>query len=144
MQPDPVGTGAAGPLAISQLTRMQKIKKMRSLGMASGVFSLLSAVILILTLFKPDVMYAGALAVAAICSLLVAIYQGFNSYLGRDIFEPPATRSLGDDAQPDHRIYTPPASVLNRALYDTADLSIPTVTEGTTRTLEPVERQRLK
>ena len=79
----------------------------------------------------------------SICSLLVAIYQAVNSYFGRDIFEPPTTRSLSYDAQPDDRIYMPPGSVLNRALYDPADLSIPTVTDGTTRTLEPVERHGL-
>jgi len=134
MQPDPVGSGAS----------TQKIKKMRSLGMASGALSLVSALIIVWTLFQPDVMYAVILAIAAFCSLLVAIYQAFNFYLGRDIVEPRTTRALGDDPQPDDRIYTRPASVLNQATHDTADLSIQTVTEHTTRTLEPVERERLK
>lgn len=54
-------------------------------------------------------------------------------------------RAAGDNTsslnrQPD-RLYERPAAVLDQVPSDTADLSVPTVAEHTTRTLEPVDRE---
>jgi hypothetical protein len=144
IKPDPVSGGAVGPVAIGTGHHKQKFKKTQTAGVASGAFSLVSAVIILWTLSRPDVQYGRILAIAALCSLLVAAYQAFNFYLGRDIFDLPATRAHSDDGQPDDQIYTPPMSVLEPASFNTADLSISSVTEHTKRTLEPIEQQRGK
>lgn len=143
-QPDPA---AAGAIAVRQMTRMQKIRKMKTLGVASGAFSLVAAAILIWTIFQPDVMYRPILTIAAICSLLIAISQAINFFLGREIFEPPSSRAQtplltkeGWLSEAKTGWFSPPGL----APQDTTDLSVPSVTEGTTRTLQPVERQRVE
>lgn len=117
--------------------------KIRIAGVTSGALALVSALILIWALMQPDTRYEAILTIAALCSLLVAAWQAYNVYLGYKISEPRPAPAR-DDGQPDYRINTPLVSALEQASFNTADLPISSITEHTTRTLEPVERRQPK
>lgn len=137
------GTMQPGPTAVAGPNASREIKKTRIASVTIGAFSLVSAVILIWTLLQPDARYEGRLAVAAAFSLLVAAYQAYTLYLGLNISEA-RSAPVRDDARPDDLIYSQPRPAIGQASFQTADLPISSVTEHTTRTLEPVERQRPK
>ncbi len=132
--------GSLQPYPMRAVDELQRTKSERTAGAAIGAISLVSAVMLIWTLRQPDARYEWILAVAMVSSLLVAAYHAYNLYLGYNAPRPNSAPDR-DDAKSADTIYTPPISALDQGSFDTADLPISSVTEHTTRTLEPVERQ---
>ena len=140
MQPDL--SAVLGPKLIGRMTRAQQIARMRILGVVSGGLSAVAAFIIILSIIleggRPDTF---PLMVAGLMCVLVTIYQAINFYLGRKIFRPPTAEPTLEPATAPEPMYHP-TDVLQMPPAKTSDFAVPTVTEDTTRRLDPTERGR--
>ena len=126
------------------MTRAQQIARMRILGVVSGGLTAVAAFIIILSIIleggRPDTF---RLMVAGLMCVLVTVYQAINFYLGRKIFRPPtANPTLEPAAAPSAESVYHPTDVLQMPPAKTSDFAVPTVTEDTTRRLDPTERGR--
>lgn len=137
VQPDQ-STGI-GPRRLSRMTRPQKIARMRLLGVISGAMSLVSAIIIVTILAQAPGAYRFEMSIAALLSVLVTIYQVIMFSLGRKIFNP-QIEAAHTTAPPVLNERT--TNVLDLPPADTAEFAVPSVTEETTRHLDPVERKR--
>jgi hypothetical protein len=122
-----------------KLTREQKIGKMRVLEAVSAGLSLTSAAIIISILAGGDMKI---LFLAAFCCILVAVYQVVNFYLGYKL-QPRADQSRAENADEIKRIAEKRINALNAG--ETTDfVNGASVTENTTKNLEPIPREKNK
>jgi len=126
----------ARPGLFRKKTRDQKIQQMRSLEAVSAGLSLTAAAIII------GIISTGRntqmLPLAALCCLLVAVYQGVNFYLGYKLQHRIDQSRASKTSEPDI-----PAEITVPELHSAAArLSDPhSVVDNTTELLEPIPRR---
>ena len=123
-----------------KLSREQKINKMRVLQVVSAGLSVTSAAIILSVLAGGDVKI---LFLAALCSIVVAAYQIVNLYLGYKVHQRTDQRRTDNAESRAATIAEKPLNTLNAA--DTTDfVNVSSVTENTTKNLEPVTREKTR
>mgnify|MGYP000232788581 CR=1 FL=1 len=120
---------------LSMRSPEEKIRRMRILEAISAGLSLTAAGIIIAVISDPR--NSGMLFLAALCSILVIVYQAINFYLGYNV-ESRRNRGIGADVpelsgrDPHHELNAPPAGSF------TPNSS---VIDETTRRLDRIERR---
>ena len=114
-------------------TREEKLRKMRVLEMVSAGLSLTSAAIIAAVLVGNDTQF---LFLAFLCCLFVALYQGVNFYLGRNLQQKiNQSRVKETGTLPESRV-----GALNSG-EATEFVNNVSVVENTTKRLEPIPRK---
>jgi hypothetical protein len=138
-----VGASARGLGIMRNRSREQKVRKMRILELVSAGLSITSVALIIAFLTGSGARQL--LNLAVLCGILVTLYQIFNFYLGTSIERKKQARDTHTTNPPDPQpsIAEPTAPSLPQA--DTMRFSdVSSVTEGTTRHLDPQLRDREK